>query len=144
MKRKIKFRFWSAFRKTMYIHDLKDIWAEGCEQQLELGYGPTGRATDNTFPYIDMPVMMFTGLTDKNGKEIYEGDVLLVEGFEDRGDGQFDEVTFGVFWDAKTATFSTDINYELYELADDAEVVSNIYENPELQTEKTAPKDGLS
>lgn len=75
-----------------------------------------------------------TGLFDKNGVEVFDGDILAVETDE--------EVTnVNVFWDKKHALFmfeSKKYNEEalLAELVEDNtypfEIIGNIYENPEL------------
>lgn len=66
--------------------------------------------------------MQFTGLTDKNGKEVYEGDILKLHDHIDY---------FGtVEWNVKDVCFQTN-NFTATEWSD-AEIIGNIYENGEL------------
>lgn len=68
---------------------------------------------------VDIELMQYTGLKDKNGKEIYEGDILN------------DEVSFRVVrWDYKNAMFILPRDYDDNVL--EMEVIGNIYENPDL------------
>lgn len=95
--------------------------------------------------------MQFTGLTDKNGKEIYEGDVLLVPDEDvvpvtDEGQGPIEEcphivqVTFkeGEFGFLIKATDYGETGWFTFrtwrDVTDpaDIEVIGNIYENPNL------------
>ena len=85
-------------------------------------------------------LMEFTGLKDKNGKEIYEGDIVkgvLDEGYVLRiGYDSHEFETGEIKWDY------SGFMWELYEkdkryigdlvLVNEKEVIGNIYENPEL------------
>lgn len=69
--------------------------------------------------------MQFTGLTDKNGREIYEGDIYRLT-FD--GGKTFDP-------DLKAVRNFVEDSYWLKSLGyqgQDVEVIGNIYENPEL------------
>ena len=80
------------------------------------------------FEVIPETVGQFTGLTDKNGKKIFEGDIL-----------ESDSERFVVEWDDEFLGFYlTDVNprYQGYamfaDVADDGYIIGNIHDNPEL------------
>lgn len=66
------------------------------------------------------PVMQFTGLTDKDGKEIYEGDLLSFNSRPPSGAVTFKD---GTYWTGDSV---------IGRAAGMAEIIGNIYENPEL------------
>lgn len=66
----------------------------------------------------------FTGLLDKNGKEIYEGDILAYIGLDRR------KINLIVKWSEGDASFLFGGVRTDYAIA--GEVICNIYENPEL------------
>lgn len=94
-------------------------------------YGPTD---DNASPtwvlavaQMDnkIPLMQFTGLLDRNGKEIYEGDILEggspIDGDPRRWTVKWYSTNLNAGWDFG---YMPAMNY--------CEVIGNIHENPEL------------
>lgn len=80
----------------------------------------------------DIVLMQFTGLLDKNGREIYEGDIVDAPGHYGVG-----QVLWGVDhdggWVLKDKPNSIPGAFFLGHIPDsDMEVIGNIYENPEL------------
>lgn len=79
-------------------------------------------------------LMQYTGLKDKNGKEIYEGDILSIKIYsgdkvivEGKTVVEFKDGCFGVIWGHDKAFLSLNSFFKTK-----FEVIGNIYENPEL------------
>lgn len=112
----------SAAVQTLYANGLvADMIGENCPRRFEL--------------------MQYTGLKDKNGKEIYEGDILVTENFDpefdkwnERENGftvvEWSEERDG--WTGSNWSWDKDIKREsIYDISF-CKVIGNIWENPEL------------
>ena len=94
----------------------------------------------NYVPVVPESIGQYTGLKDKNGKEIYDGDILSIDCYsytEPEGD-VFGEVTITVYGNALIVTRDSG-ETECFYLSDLRgtyttiyEVIGNIHDNPEL------------
>lgn len=115
--RVIKFRAWIKSSKEMVTEKPSDYILVSNGD----GFGVIDNSNDEEWSNgkwlneIDFELMQFTGLTDKNGKEIYEGDVVYLGGY-----GAY-TVEFP-FLQLYESSFENDIGC----------IYGNIYENPEL------------
>lgn len=133
--RTIKFRAWHPDEGNMYYFN---CFKEITDWQADDFY----RADNTDDACVDF--MQFTGLHDKNGKEIYEGDIIEFsydmfignfDTFVAKGKIVFEEGAFyvEVFENERT---TEDEAYLLYSInLDTIEVIGNIYENKELLNE---------
>lgn len=83
--------------------------------------------------YDNENIMQYTGLVDKNNKEIYEGDIIKLDGVcGDDGIYQiYYEEDFAGFAITKHIDKSSSESFG-YGESHHCEVIGNIYENPEL------------
>jgi uncharacterized phage protein (TIGR01671 family) len=141
--RTIKFRAWDKTENKMIYADTdlikthhEDIFPpDGMDVEITLeGYAYIVEGYAYESPSCldnELILLQFTGLKDKNGVEIYEGDIVYTENY-----GEYPMV---VKWDDEYAQFychdkSGDDDDRLLLLAVTT-VIGNIYENPELYKE---------
>ena len=125
--RQIKFRAWDNQKKKMIL----DVGVFDNMAVLEPQYvydSPERQIVELKGSIL----MQFTGLLDKNGKEIYEGDIVFDE------DGEYSKTCI-IDWSDEQAKFfgKSVFDYEVYDMDEIyGEIIGNIWENEELLENK--------
>nr|WP_284867873.1 YopX family protein [Enterococcus faecalis] len=129
MKKMIpKFRAYYA-EKMWYVAKI-DLW--GDPEQTTCDLAPYLPKYDELFdiPLIETALMQSTGLKDKNGVEIFEGDVLYYIPFESHINDSIVVFEKGSF--CKKMLRNGKLTSVRFIDSEEYEVIGNVYENPEL------------
>lgn len=135
--RELKFRVWIKDEERYYDESGEEsflIVPNGIVLYISEEYEEDGEwFTDKTSATDDVVVEQYTGLKDKNGKEIYEGDIIQEKGLL--------SLTL-VEWDKNNARYITEVLDKSKHVSStfyfdiitalECEVIGNIHENPEL------------
>lgn len=140
MSRDIKFKIWDKEQKKFLGINWEGEDTRHTEGKANICYSErvyvtlSGYVNEDGWPYeVDADILQYTGLKDKNGKEIYEGDILERYGYwpikieYDKGClmvRDLDEVRYN----------NLILNVPIcdFESINDWKVIGNIYENTEL------------
>ena len=128
-----KFRAWHNELGRMM--SISDMWFN-VDSLGEIGLNDAVMNDYITVSPDEIELMQSTGLKDKNGKEIFEGDIItngqnvmcmkrhntLVFYVEEKGEVEF----------IADSAVLEDFEEDAKEIADRLEIIGNIYENPEL------------
>lgn len=137
MNRVIKFRAWDGKQMHENVNPFRwdfvisNAWHR-CEKSTGSGMlGSGGDTAEMLVPAIRYThLMQFTGLTDKNGKEIYEGDIVR------EWPKKSNKVSFIVYRNKGFWVDDENYGWEGEDLWNwnKIEIIGNIHENPELLT----------
>lgn len=125
-----KFRVW--LKSLKWMCDVTNIsfdskFVDICQQ------GDTERYTEMSVEFDEVTLMQSTGLKDKNGKEVFVGDIVKM------AKDVYSEPTYYEVVRHRGGAYRLESNQhgcELWLRHADCEVVGNIYENPELLEDK--------
>ena len=118
MNREIKFRVWEQTSTTM-------------DYDIDLILKNPSIIPSKLFLSVDsmLKIMQFTGLHDKNGKEIYEGDVLKTK-YQDKAIMIWHKEFSCFCFETIDEVVKGEYQYSFKNV--EIEIIGNIYENPEL------------
>lgn len=139
MSRIIKFRVWDKKFGMMYGDGIS-VQGDGTFY-LERADHDGNEIEIAESEHGELVLMQFTGLLDKNGKEIWEGDVVAISGMYDPETGQTGTDLCEVKYEGPSLMYvrvdggdknSVESLIGVRSQDEDAEVIGNIHENPEL------------
>lgn len=138
MQDRFKFRVWHKKRQKMYdvLHLHTATWENGGEWVTAKGFNIiTQQDIHIQIESKDGILMQCTGLKDKQGKLIYEGDIIYKKGSKNYKN---EKMYSRVCWDSMYAQFNISDENGMHQMpsnSNNIEIVGNIYNNPELLEE---------
>ncbi len=135
MTREIKFRVWDKVSQTMSnVHGITGL---ARDDDSEFKYIVSDNYGNGVKDWKNIELMQYTGLKDKNGKEIYEGDIIALYGFKQKEEVEIERDV--VRWNEEEAGFwvgcAKSYDQDNPKILTNIVIVGNIHRNPELLNE---------
>jgi len=138
--REHKYRAWDISKKVMYSADELGADQETLSVDGRGFVNVSGDSTRLSQFHTHLLPLEYTGLKDMNGKEIYEGDILLVPTYPSMSNPNSDPDLCEVVYDSGSFGYRQggmiEMFYSLYgngvTQIDEEEIIGNIYEKKEL------------
>lgn len=146
LNNRFKFRIWDKPTNKMFYDVCIGFIKDGCPPPYDwvCADTPDGQISYTGDRLKDIEIMQYTGLKDKNGELIFEGDIVKIFNTKD----DFEQIRSVVFKDCAfqfnlpnsmqidKPLYCWAINYLNHYKHIEIEVIGNIYENPELLEEE--------
>jgi uncharacterized phage protein (TIGR01671 family) len=148
MNRELKFRIWDKISKTLIYDNLSPFWfhiPRAINGQDEIEGESNLISLSEILAHPDFVAQQYTGLQDKNGKEIFEGDIIehtFSKTTDDETSIHFGSklngsVSFCNHLCAYILTIISDDRhngdtFQLMNHAPSKKIIGNVFENPEL------------
>lgn len=142
MNREIKFRAWDTDAKQMLLADRHRWYSEhgSIIHEIVDVPAPNGCYDTKVRRLFNGEIMQFTGLSDKSGVEIYEGDIVQTDSEDGVVTGR---ITFDMNYEDDESFWWSGFCLKVIEVTDYTDdepieliVIGNIYSNPELLGEQ--------
>ena len=135
-----RYRAWDKENSRMVYPSTDDVYFVLTDDGINI-LDMSVEPFDDVFPRLDAVLMQSTGLKDKKGVEIYEGDIVQSTWYDvdnnpykKKGEITFVGAQYVIVYDSQFDVETGEITYDAHSLtyAEDVEVIGNIYEQPEL------------
>lgn len=126
MNREIKFRGKDYNNKWRYGDLVQEKWGKGKAIMI--------KKDTTAWTVLEDTVGQYTGLHDKNGKEIYEGDIVYCQTKYGKAKAliEFIDGKFVAYWNSAITHPQNGHHIACYDINKKFEVIGNVFENPEL------------